>query len=173
MRRSIGPRLFQGLWKRWDSRQRCTRRLRGKTLCGHFPNSRGPSPETRKQLRKESTNPMPLSADQLKGMWAALLVSWTSRSELDEDTTRENVRRMCRSGVQGVYTHGTTGEFYAQSEEEWRRVARAALEESKALRVPCQIGCTALWSGEVIRRAEFAQKLDAAALQIAFPFWME
>jgi 4-hydroxy-tetrahydrodipicolinate synthase len=116
---------------------------------------------------------MPLSADQLKGMWASLLVSWTPGGQLDEETTRENVRRICRAGIHGVYTHGTTGEFYAQSEDEWRRVARATIEESKAFRVPCQIGCTALWTGEVIRRAEFAQKLDAEAIQIAFPFWME
>jgi 4-hydroxy-tetrahydrodipicolinate synthase len=101
---------------------------------------------------------MPLNADQLKGMWAALPATWTLQDQLDEDTTRENVRRMCRAGVHGVYTHGTTGEFYAQSEEEWRRVARATIEESKAHRVACQIGCTALWTGEVIRRAEFAQK---------------
>jgi 4-hydroxy-tetrahydrodipicolinate synthase len=115
---------------------------------------------------------MPLNIDRLKGMWAALPVSWSIDGQFDEGSTRENVRRVCRAGVHGVYTHGTTGEFYAQSEDEWRRVTQATMEESRALQVPCQIGCTALWTGEVIRRAEFAQKLDAAAIQIAFPFWM-
>src|SRR5271165_3547627 len=100
---------------------------------------------------------MPLSVVRLKGMWAALLVTWTADDQLDEGTTRENVRRVCQAGVDGVYTHGTTGEFYAQSEEEWRRVASLTLEESKIYRVPCQIGCTALGTAEVIRRARFAQ----------------
>lgn len=110
--------------------------------------------------------------ERLRGLWAALPVSWTEEDELDEDAYRENVARICRAGLHGVYTHGTTGEFYAQREEEWRRVARATVEESRAAGVPCQVGCTALWTGEVIRRVEFAGQLGAFAVQIAFPFWM-
>jgi 4-hydroxy-tetrahydrodipicolinate synthase len=115
---------------------------------------------------------MPLTTETLKGFWAGLPVPWTERDEIDEESLRENVRRTCEAGAHGVYTHGTTGEFYAQTLEEWKQVVKATIEKSRALKVPNQIGCTALWTGEVIRRATFAQDLGADGIQIAFPFWM-
>lgn len=72
---------------------------------------------------------MPLTSDTLKGMWAGMPVPWTAQDQVDEEALRENVRRMCRAGAHGVYTHGTTGEFYAQTPEEWRQVARVTVEE--------------------------------------------
>jgi len=116
---------------------------------------------------------MPLTSETLKGMWAGLPVPWDAQDQIDEAALRENVRRVCRAGAHGVYTHGTTGEFYAQTPEEWARVVDATVAESKALGVPSQAGCTALATKEVIRRAAYAQKAGADGAQIAFPFWME
>jgi 4-hydroxy-tetrahydrodipicolinate synthase len=116
---------------------------------------------------------MPLTTETLTGMWAGLPVPWTTQDEIDEAALRENVRRICRAGAHGVYTHGTTGEFYAQTEEEWKRVVRATVEECRSEGKPCQIGCTALWTTEVIRRVGFAQQMGADGVQIAFPFWLE
>jgi len=116
---------------------------------------------------------MTLTVDTLRGMWAGLPVPWTSQDELDEAALRENVRRICRAGAHDVYTHGTTGEFYAQSEEEWKHVVRATVEECKSEGRPCQIGCTALCTREVIRRVRVAQQTGADGVQIAFPFWLE
>jgi dihydrodipicolinate synthase/N-acetylneuraminate lyase len=115
---------------------------------------------------------MPLTSARLKGMWAGLPVPWDAHDQIDESALRENVRRICRAGAHGVYTHGTTGEFYAQTPEEWRRVVDATVAESKPLGVPCQIGCTALWTAEVIRRVAYSQKAGADAVQLAFPFWL-
>ena len=111
-----------------------------------------------------------LTPDALKGMWAGLPVPWTAKDEIDEEALRENVRRICRAGVPGVYTHGTTGEFYAQTTEEWKRVVKATIEESRATGTPTQVGCTALYTGEVIRRVAYAQESGADGVQIAFPF---
>src|SRR5580698_4391860 len=116
---------------------------------------------------------MPLTSETVKGMWAGLRVPWDAQDQLDENALRENVRRVCKAGVPGVYTHGTTGEFYAQSEGEWKRVVDATVEESKPWNIPTQIGCTALWTAEVIRRVAYSQKVGADGVQIAFPFWLE
>jgi dihydrodipicolinate synthase/N-acetylneuraminate lyase len=116
---------------------------------------------------------MPLTSETLKGMWAGLPVPWDAQDQLDEWALRENLRRVCRVGVHGVYTHGTTGEFYAQTEDEWKRVVDATVGESKPWGIPSQIGCTALWTAEVIRRVAYSQRVDADGVQIAFPFWME
>ncbi len=114
---------------------------------------------------------MPLTSETLKGMWAGMPVPWNEQDHLDEEALRENVRRVCQMGAHGVYTHGTTGEFYAQTPGEWRRVAQITVQECQQSRTPTQVGCTALWTGEVIRRAEFAQEIGADGIQIAFPFW--
>jgi dihydrodipicolinate synthase/N-acetylneuraminate lyase len=108
----------------------------------------------------------------LRGIWAALPVIWSADDEIDEAALRENVRRACQARVHGVYTHGTTGEFYAQSEKEWAVVTSATIEEARQQGVPVQIGCTALWTKEVIRRVCRAQEFGADGVQIAFPFWM-
>lgn len=113
-----------------------------------------------------------LTTSALEGIWAGLPVPWTESNEIDESALRENVRRVCRAGAHGVYTHGTTGEFYAQTPEEWRRVVIATIEEAKPYGTPVQIGCTSLWTQEVIRRAAYALDAGAAAIQIAFPFWL-
>jgi 4-hydroxy-tetrahydrodipicolinate synthase len=63
---------------------------------------------------------MPLTTETLKGFWGGLPVPWTERDEIDEESLRENVRRTCEAGAHGVYTHGTTGEFYAQTLDEWK-----------------------------------------------------
>ena len=52
------------------------------------------------------------------------------------------------AGAHGVYTHGTTGEFYAQTPEEWRQVARVTVEECRPFGTPTQVGCTALWTAK-------------------------
>lgn len=113
-----------------------------------------------------------LSTRTLEGMWAGLPVPWTSRDKIDEAALRENVRRICQTGAHGVYTHGTTGEFYAQTLAEWKRVVTATIEEARVFRTPVQIGCTSLSTRDVIRRVTFAQESGASAVQIAFPFWL-
>ncbi len=115
---------------------------------------------------------MPLTSDTLKGMWAGMPVPWTAQDQVDEKALRENVRRTCRAGAHGVYTHGTTGEFYAQTPEEWRQVARLTVGECRPFGTPTQVGCTALWTAEVVRRARFAQEIGAGGIQVAFPFWL-
>jgi 4-hydroxy-tetrahydrodipicolinate synthase len=95
---------------------------------------------------------MALTTETLQGLWAGLPVPWNARDEVDEDALRENVRRVCQAGAHGVYTHGTTGEFYAQTVEEWQLVARATVEECRKLGTLSQVGCTALWTGEVLAR---------------------
>lgn len=113
-----------------------------------------------------------LSSATLKGMWAGLPVAWTEDDRFDEDRYRRNVRRTCQIGAHGVYTHGSTGEFYAQTFEEWLAVARATAEEAHACNTPVQIGVTDLSTRQVIRKVEIAAQLGADAVQTAFPFWM-
>lgn len=114
-----------------------------------------------------------LTRESFTGPWAGLPVAWTADDEFDETTYRADVARSCEAGVPGVYTAGTTGEFYAQEFDEFQRIARATVEECHARGKPAMIGCTSTYTRGAVRRAEFAANIGADAVQVALPFWME
>lgn len=114
-----------------------------------------------------------LNRDNLTGPWAGLPVAWTDDDRFDESTYRDDVARCCDAGVPGVYTGGTTGEFYAMEFDEFRQVSRATVEECRSRATPVMIGCTSTYTLGAQRRAEVAAELGADAIQVALPFWME
>jgi len=115
-----------------------------------------------------------LTADAVRGIWAALPLSWDDRDRLDEDVYRANAERIARAGVHGVYTTGSTGEFYALDLAEFRRMVDIVDEVCGRLGVPLQIGCSAAATRETLALAEYAaSRPHVGGLQIALPFWME
>ena len=76
-------------------------------------------------------------------------------------------------GVPGVYSGGTTGEFYAMEFDEFQAVARATVEECKKRGVPSMVGCSSTYTLGAARRAAYAAEIGADAIQVALPFWME
>lgn len=114
-----------------------------------------------------------LTRENFTGPWAGLPVAWTEDDRLDEATYRADVARCCEVGVPGVYSGGTTGEFYAMSFDEFKAVARATVEECHARGKPAMIGCTSTYNLGAARRAAYAAEIGADAIQVAMPFWME
>ncbi len=114
-----------------------------------------------------------LTRKTFTGPWAGLPVAWTDDDRFDEETYRGDVFRCCLAGIPGVYTGGTTGEFYAMEFDEFREVARATVEECHSNGTSAMIGCSSTYTLGAIRRAEFAVELGADAIQVALPFWME
>lgn len=114
-----------------------------------------------------------LTRETLIGPWAGLPVAWTDDDRFDEATYRADVVRCCEAGVPGVYTGGTTGEFYAMEFDEFQAVARATVETCHARDTPAMIGCSSTYTRGAVRRAEFAASIGADAIQVALPFWME
>jgi len=114
-----------------------------------------------------------LTREQFVGPWAGLPIAWSDDGGLDEPTYRGDVARCCAAGMPGVYTGGTTGEFYALEFEEFCAVADATIAECHNAGAPAMIGCTAPWTAGVIRRARYAADAGADAIQVALPFWLE
>jgi len=114
-----------------------------------------------------------LTRETMTGPWAGLPVAWTQDDRFDEETYRATVVRCCEANAPGVYTGGTTGEFYAMELDEFRAVARATVEETKAHGKPSMIGCSSTYTRGVVQRAAFAAEVGADAIQVALPFWLE
>lgn len=114
-----------------------------------------------------------LTRGNLRGVWCALIVPWTDRDELDEARFRKEVKSYANTGVHGVYTGGTTGEFYAQDDATYERLSKITCEEAHAIGLPVQIGTTALSTRTARLRTRTAIKAGADAIQIALPFWLQ
>ncbi len=113
----------------------------------------------------------PLTRQNLCGISCALIVPWTGADELDEKRLEREVLAYGNSGIHGVYTGGTTGEFYAQDDATFARITAITTEHAHAIGLPIQIGCTALSTRTVRQRIAVARKAGADAIQLALPFW--
>lgn len=114
-----------------------------------------------------------LNRDTMRGPWAGLPVSWTDDNRFDQDAYEACVTRCCQAGMPGVYTGGTTGEFYAMEFAEFQAVTRATAVAAKEHGTPFMIGCTSTYTLGAVRRAAFAAECGADAIQLALPYWME
>ncbi len=114
-----------------------------------------------------------LGRSELRGPWAGLPVAWKEDWSFDEEVYRADVERTCKAGVPGIYTGGTTGEFYAMEFDEFQQITRATVEECKRWHTPVMIGVTSTYTLGAQRRAAYAEGLGADAVQLAMPYWME
>jgi dihydrodipicolinate synthase/N-acetylneuraminate lyase len=115
----------------------------------------------------------PLTRKTLSGVWCALILPWTERDRLDARRFAREIRGYGGTGVSGVYTGGTTGEFYAQDDATFAQVTEIACAEAHALGLPIQIGASALSTRTTRMRIRTARQAGADAVQIALPFWLE
>lgn len=115
-----------------------------------------------------------LTAETLHGIWAAAPMFWDERDRLDEAAYAENTRRIIASGAHGLYTTGSTGEFYAIDEDEFRRMVDLQVDLCGGAGMPLQIGCCADATRKTLRLLEYvADKPAVGAAQVVIPYWME
>ena len=114
-----------------------------------------------------------LTRQNFRGPWTGLPVAWDAAMRFDEKTYREDIARCCGAGVPGIYSGGTTGEFYAMEFDEFKAVAKATVAACRENQTPCLIGCSSTYTLGVIRRAQYAAEIGAQGIQVALPFWME
>jgi dihydrodipicolinate synthase/N-acetylneuraminate lyase len=115
-----------------------------------------------------------LTARDLHGIWAGITMSWDEQDRFDEASYRANTEGMCKAGVHGLYTTGSTGEFYAIEFDEFRRMVDIQAEICGRYKMPLQIGCCADSTRKVLQFLEYAaSKPQVGGAQVAIPYWME
>lgn len=110
-------------------------------------------------------------SDPFPGTWASVLLPIGADGNIDEPRLDAELDVLVASGVHGIYTNGTAGEFYAQSFDEyvwlsWKVAARCA-----AAGVPYQLGANFPTAQETLRRVMFAATLRPLAVQVTLPDW--
>ena len=112
-----------------------------------------------------------LSKEQLKGMWVSVPTEWDENGNFDERTFRNDIALLIESGAHGLYTTGSTGEFYTLDWSEFTAVTGAFLSET-AGKIPVQVGANWFNTRDTIKRVRYARDNGADAVQVCFPGWM-
>lgn len=108
---------------------------------------------------------------ELRGVYAALVTPMTADEELDLAGLRSFAGYLIEEGgVDGLIPLGSTGEYYALSAEERRRVLETTLEAADG-RVPVLAGANAGATRDVVAFGREAEQLGAAGILLAAPYY--
>lgn len=113
----------------------------------------------------------PLSAKQIIGNWATLLLPLNGDDSIDYSLLAEEIDRIISYHVNGIYSNGTAGEFYNQTEEEFDKISELLATKCNAPNMPFQIGCSHMSPQISLERLKRAVALQPSAIQIILPDW--
>ncbi|RCS41513.1 dihydrodipicolinate synthase family protein [Bremerella cremea] len=113
----------------------------------------------------------PLSAEQIRGNWATLIVPWKEDDSLDLPRLATEIDTLIAMQVDGIYSHGTAGEFHCQSEEEFDLVSGLLADKCNAANMPFQIGVSHMSAQISLARLKRAISLKPSAVQVIVPDW--
>lgn len=112
-----------------------------------------------------------LNAQEIYGNWATLLLPINDDDSINYQQLEDEIDVLISAGVNGIYSNGTAGEFYNQTEEEFDRVNTILASKCNAAAMPFQIGCSHMSPKISLERVKRAKKLLPSAIQIILPDW--
>ncbi len=113
-----------------------------------------------------------LSATGLSGTWATVLTPFDENDQLDLYALQRHVLALLASRPQGLYTHGTAGEFFNQTQDEWVAVATLVASACENAGMPFQLGAGHPSPVLALERIRAAAALEPSAIQVTLPDWL-
>jgi len=114
----------------------------------------------------------PLASAQIRGTWGTVLLPINADESIDFARLDDAVHKICASGVHGVYTNGTAGEFVSQTEEEFDRISARVAAAAARVNLPFQIGASHPSPQITLERIRRARALAPGAFQVILPDWL-
>jgi len=113
----------------------------------------------------------PLKSDEIRGTWGTLLLPIQPDDSIDYTLLAEEIDRLIESGVAGIYSNGTAGEMYNQTEAEFDRISGILAERCERAEVPFQLGASHMSPILSLERLRRVVPLAPGAVQVALPDW--
>ena len=113
-----------------------------------------------------------LDRTSLRGVWGTVLLPLDAADRIDVGRLRRQLDVLTAAGLDGIYAHGTAGEFHELGEDEWDLVSELVAEHALAAGLPFQLGAghmSAHLSRDRVRRAA---RLGPDAIQVILPDWV-
>lgn len=113
-----------------------------------------------------------MKVSEIKGIIPPILTPMHDDEEqsVNYDELRNQVERLLKGGVHGLFPVGTNGEAYILSMKEKEAILETVIEQVKG-RVPVYAGTGCISTAETVRMSRMAQKLGADALSVITPFF--
>src|SRR5687767_2555440 len=113
----------------------------------------------------------PLKSHEIFGNWATLLLPIDEHDQIDYKELEQEIDLLISMGVNGIYSNGTAGEFYNQTEEEFDSVSSILAEKCNNAGMPFQIGCSHMSPVITLERLRRVIALKPGAVQVILPDW--
>jgi dihydrodipicolinate synthase/N-acetylneuraminate lyase len=113
-----------------------------------------------------------VDATDLRGVWGTVLLPIATDDSIDWRSLQRQVDHLVNSDLNGVYTHGTAGEFHTLSESEYDRVNDLLARACAGTGMRFQIGATHPSAQTTAQRVARARVLSPAAIQVILPDWV-
>ena len=113
----------------------------------------------------------PLTAADIRGNWATLLLPINNDDSINYNSLSAEIDALIAMQVNGIYSNGTAGEFYNQTEEEFDIVSTILAEKCHAARMPFQIGASHTSPVMALARVKRAAALQPGTIQVILPDW--
>jgi 4-hydroxy-tetrahydrodipicolinate synthase len=106
-----------------------------------------------------------------KGIIPPIITPFTPEGKFNEPIFRQMINYLIEEGVHGIFPLGTTGEFYAFTNEEVRHILRVAVEEANG-RVPVYAGANHITTRGVIELIKIAEEVGVDAVSVLTPMFI-
>ncbi len=114
----------------------------------------------------------PLTRQRLRGTWASVLLPLDEQERIDDAALDRQLAVLTTSGLDGVYTNGTAGEFHSIDEDEFERISERTRAACARVGVRCQLGASHMSAPVALRRIRHAARLGPDAIQVILPDWL-
>ena len=106
-----------------------------------------------------------------RGIIPPIITPFDGGGRVNEPVLRALTDHLIGQGVHGLFPMGTTGEFYAVSDEEYRRVIETVVSQT-AGRVPVYAGTSHITTRGTIRLIHLAEQAGADAVSVLTPMFI-
>lgn len=113
----------------------------------------------------------PLTHDQIRGNWAPVILPINADDSIDYARLADTIDTLIAFKVDGIYSNGTTAEFYNQTEAEFDAIHQLFAEKCQAADMPFQIGVSHMSPVVSLERLRRVCDLAPGAVQVILPDW--
>jgi 4-hydroxy-tetrahydrodipicolinate synthase len=113
----------------------------------------------------------PLTSNEIYGNWATLLLPVERDESINYEKLSRQIDQLISMKVNGIYSNGTAGEFYNQTEEEFDEISMLLSEKCNKAAMPFQIGCNHMSPKLSLERLKRIVRLAPGAIQVILPDW--
>lgn len=113
----------------------------------------------------------PLQSNQIYGNWDTLLLATNKNGDIDFMKMSDEIDVLIASKPNGIYSNGTAGEFYAQTEEEFLKISELLATKCEKDGIRFQIGVSHMSPQISLQRLKMIKHLQPGAVQVILPDW--